>query len=229
MHRIQGENVDTSEGKNLFRTEAPYTTQTPEWANSIQEEIMNIVDEAGLETLFSDNDTRNQLLKALKILFMPVGSIQAFAGNTAPSGYLDCDGSAVSRTTYIDLFNTIGTTWGIGDGTTTFNLPDLRGAFLRGTGSHGSETMADGNPFAGPSLGSYENDQMQGHWHDYIEWETASILGGSTDKIMEDPHGSLPSVNNLIRDPITDGVHGTPRSDDETRPFAAGIKYIIKY
>ena len=77
MHRIEGENVDTTEGKNLFKSEAPYTTQTPDWTNAIQEELMNIIDAAGLETLFSDNDTRNQLLKALKILFMPVGSIQA--------------------------------------------------------------------------------------------------------------------------------------------------------
>ena len=69
MHRIEGENVDTSEGKNLFRTEAPYTVETPEWANSVQEEIMNIIDEAGLETLFSDNDTRDQLLTALQQIF----------------------------------------------------------------------------------------------------------------------------------------------------------------
>lgn len=69
MHRIEGENVDTTEGKNLFKSEAPYTTQTPDWTNAVQEEIMNIIDEAGLETLFSDNDTRDQLLTALNKLY----------------------------------------------------------------------------------------------------------------------------------------------------------------
>ena len=69
MHRIQGENTDNSSGVNLYREEAPYTQMTPEWANSVQEEIMNIIDAAGLETLFADNDTRDQLLTALNKLY----------------------------------------------------------------------------------------------------------------------------------------------------------------
>ena len=56
----------------------------------------------------------------------PVGSISLFAGTTAPNGWLICDGSAVSRTTYADLFAVIGTTYGSGDGSTTFNIPDIR-------------------------------------------------------------------------------------------------------
>lgn len=62
----------------------------------------------------------------------PSGEIIAFAGATLPSGFLFCDGSAVSRTTYASLFAAIGTLWGAGDGTTTFNLPDLRGRTLAG-------------------------------------------------------------------------------------------------
>lgn len=54
----------------------------------------------------------------------PIGSVIAFAGNNAPVGYLMCDGSAVSRETYADLFAVIGTTYGSGDGSTTFNLPN---------------------------------------------------------------------------------------------------------
>lgn len=57
----------------------------------------------------------------------PVGIISLFAGTTAPSGWLICDGSAVSRTTYANLFSVIGTTYGTGDGSTTFNIPDLQG------------------------------------------------------------------------------------------------------
>ena len=56
----------------------------------------------------------------------PPGSIVAFGGSMAPSGWISCDGTAVSRTTYAALFAAIGTAWGTGDGTTTFNLPDLR-------------------------------------------------------------------------------------------------------
>ena len=55
------------------------------------------------------------------------GTIQAFGGSTAPDGWLFCDGSAISRTLYADLFAVIGTTYGSGDGTTTFNLPNFIG------------------------------------------------------------------------------------------------------
>ena len=64
---------------------------------------------------------------------MPIASVCAFASLTAPVGWLKCDGAAVSRTTYADLFAFIGTTYGVGDGSTTFNLPDLVGEFIRGT------------------------------------------------------------------------------------------------
>ena len=63
------------------------------------------------------------------------GIIQMFAGATAPDGWLNCDGSAVSRTTYATLFAAIGTTWGAGDGSTTFNVPDLRGRAPIGSGT----------------------------------------------------------------------------------------------
>jgi len=60
------------------------------------------------------------------------GAVVVFARNTAPTGWLKANGAAVSRTTYADLFAAIGTVFGAGNGTTTFNVPDLRGEFLRG-------------------------------------------------------------------------------------------------
>lgn len=66
---------------------------------------------------------------------VPVGSVFWLAAQTAPEGYLICNGSAVSRTEYADLFAAIGTIFGTGDGTTTFALPNLQAAFIRGAGS----------------------------------------------------------------------------------------------
>ena len=66
---------------------------------------------------------------------MVVGSIFLFAGSTAPTGFLLCDGTAISRTTYSDLFDAIGTTYGTGDGSTTFNLPNLTGKVPIGVSS----------------------------------------------------------------------------------------------
>lgn len=74
----------------------------------------------------------------------PVGSIMPWAGTDPPAGYLMCDGSAVSRTTYADLFTIIGTTYGAGDGSTTFNVPDLRGRVTVGkTSGGGFDNLAE--------------------------------------------------------------------------------------
>lgn len=63
------------------------------------------------------------------------GVVADFAGAAAPSGWLLCDGAAVSRSTYAALFAAIGTAWGVGDGSTTFNVPDLRGRVTVGVGT----------------------------------------------------------------------------------------------
>lgn len=90
--------------------------------------------------------------------FVPAGTVMHFARNTAPPGYLKCNGAAVSRTAYAALFAAIGTTFGAGDGFTTFNVPDLRGEFIRGWDDGRG---VDGNrPF-----GSGQEMQLQSHNH----------------------------------------------------------------
>lgn len=66
---------------------------------------------------------------------VPSGVVTDFAGSAIPSGWLLCDGSAVSRSTYANLFGAIGSTWGAGDGTSTFNVPDLQNKITRGSGA----------------------------------------------------------------------------------------------
>ena len=63
----------------------------------------------------------------------PTGALMPFAGAVIPEGYLLCNGAEVSRTTYANLFSVIGTLWGSGDGSTTFNLPDFNDRFIEGT------------------------------------------------------------------------------------------------
>lgn len=70
--------------------------------------------------------------------FVTSGTIAFFSANSAPTGYVKANGAAVSRSTYAALFSAIGTTFGSGDGSTTFNVPDLRGYFPRGWADNGS-------------------------------------------------------------------------------------------
>lgn len=88
----------------------------------------------------------------------PAGLLGYFARSTAPTGWLKANGAAVSRTAYADLFAAIGTTFGAGDGFNTFNLPDLRGEFLRGwDDARGID--------AGRAFGSQQDDQNRAHSH----------------------------------------------------------------
>jgi phage-related tail fiber protein len=91
---------------------------------------------------------------------LPAGSVIWFAANAAPTGYLKANGATVSRTTYAALFAAIGTTFGAGDGSTTFVLPELRGEFIRG--------WADGRAVdTGRAFGSAQTDDLKSHNHTF--------------------------------------------------------------
>ena len=87
-----------------------------------------------------------------------IGTIKEFAGSSAPTKWLVCNGTAISRTTYSDLFSVIGTTYGAGDGSTTFNIPDFQGRSPKGVGtsSGGTDHVAESI-----TLGLKQNDKMQ--------------------------------------------------------------------
>jgi microcystin-dependent protein len=89
---------------------------------------------------------------------VPSGTVVWFATNTAPSGYLFCNGSAISRLVYNALFSVISTNWGSGDGFSTFNIPDFRGEFIRGW----ADTSAVDS---GRTFGSFQDHQYQTHTH----------------------------------------------------------------
>jgi phage-related tail fiber protein len=99
----------------------------------------------------------------------PAGMVSYFARNTAPTGWMKANGAAISRTTYATLFAAIGTTFGAGDGATTFNVPDLRGEFIRGwDNGRGVDS--------GRTFGSEQSDQNKAHEHD----ANTSNAGGHT-------------------------------------------------
>lgn len=103
------------------------------------------------------------------------GQIIWIAGENAPAGTLKANRAAVSRTTYANLFSAIGTRYGAGNGTTTFNLPDMRGEFPRG--------WDDGRGVdVGRLLGSYQSDELRSHNHLSLGYSGGSLTGiGNTD------------------------------------------------
>ena len=93
-----------------------------------------------LGVVFPDNSQQSAAV------VVPAGALMYYATTNIPSGWLFCDGSAVTRATYASLYSAIGTTYGSGDGSTTFNLPDLRGQFIRSwAGSTSTEAVVTGS------------------------------------------------------------------------------------
>ena len=170
--------------------------------------------------------------------FVPPGVVQPFAGSTAPSGWLLCDGAPVSRPianggtvdTYKALYDVIGLTWGNPSGS-QFNLPDLRGVFVKGAGTTSRSAGKDsaGNFYAG-SLGTYLTDKMQGHRH-YITAANNTIyflVGGAGGSNFA-AGGAISAAYTIGGDPTSDGPDGEPRKGLTTEPQSAGMNYIIKY
>ena len=179
----------------------------------------------------------------------PAGIIQAFAGASVPTGWLECNGAAISRTTYANLFTNIGENWGEGDGSTTFNLPDLRGKFLRGY-DHGegndpdaaTRTAQDTGGNTGDNVGSVQGDAMQritGTFQtrqtsaskDLITtWTGVFSNGGGTSSVTEitDAGGGDQATKNEFDSSTSTSPNTAKTSDYETRPINASVMYIIK-
>lgn len=174
-----------------------------------------------LLAIYSQGDAHHRgiALSALAFLLPPTGSIQAYGGTSAPNGWLMCAGQAVSRTTYAALFAVVGSTFGTGDGTTTFNVPDLRGEFLRGL---------DGGRGVDPSrtLGSAQADAFEAHNHYSMELPGGmhwNGTGGTGPTITGQPlNAAFAAIQNRPA-AITSTDGGT-----ETRPRNVAVNFLIK-
>jgi hypothetical protein len=152
----------------------------------------------------------------------PPGMVSAFPMATCPAGWLETDGSTVSRSTYASLFEVIGTIYGAGNGSTTFKLPDYRGYFLR-SWSHGSGVDPDaasrsnrGDGTTGDNIGTIQGFQLQSHSHNYSSpligaWKGMTHDGGGTAMEWPDPSAGVTY----------------PTGGNETRPKNVNVIYCI--
>ena len=176
----------------------------------------------------------------------PVSMVVSFTISTVPNGWLECDGSAISRVTYKNLYDVLGVTFGNGDTTTTFNLPDLRGCFLRGQ-DNGASVDPDaasrtdrGDGTGGDNVGSkqanatkrpnssYTSNSTGAHQHSTVHsWATGSYSPNSIQAIH--PTSSVAWGNWVFGNSVAHSHSITGGGDNESRPPNVALVWCIKY
>ena len=217
--------TDAGTGHRMHQDTAPVPTLlSAKDVNSVFWSLMQLLIDAGVAGADFDAAvpaSYNRLSLAVQGLSGgAVGQVALFATAAVPNGWLECDGAAVPRTTYATLFARVGVVHGAGDGSTTFNLPDLRGEFVRGW-DHGRGVDA------GRAFGSSQLDALQN-----ITGALVAVNGGvsASGAFAIDGFG-VPHISTGTNgsDPtFTFDASRVARTAAETRPRSKALMYCIK-
>lgn len=155
----------------------------------------------------------------LNMMVVPCGAVLPFAGTSIPSNWLLCDGSAVSRSTYADLFSKIGTTFGSGDGSTTFNLPNLKGKVP--VGLDGTQTEFDTlGETGGAKTHTLVTSEIPSHTH--------GVRGVTTSTGSDTGAYRLTGSNVQFVANITSESEGGGGAHNNLQPYLV-LRFIIRY
>tara|TARA_R100001015_G_C4591646_1_gene147123 strand:+ start:540 stop:1109 length:570 start_codon:yes stop_codon:yes gene_type:complete len=168
--------------------------------------------------------------------YVATGTIVPYTHGTAPTGYLECDGSAVSRSTYATLFTLIGTTYGAGDGSSTFTLPDLKDKVIYGKSSSVSLAATGGS--ADATLVSHTHTATSsvtdpGHFHlaaqgtEFPSYGSTGTDTGPSGQRDGDPHGKTETKTTGISVSTSLSTAGSSATNANLQPYLC-LKFMIK-
>lgn len=164
--------------------------------------------------------TLAKLAAAIAESLIPTSTILAYGGDTAPTGYLLCDGTAVSRTgSTAALFAVVGVAYGVGDGTTTFNVPDFRGRTIIGAGTGSSLTARTRGQTMGTETHTLTEAEMPSHTHG-VKYQTGVASGGG---------GGVSLAQDSVAGTANYATNSTGSSSAHNNMQPSGVaSYIIK-
>lgn len=180
---------------------------------------------SNLQNNVANKDLSNLTADASQRL-VPVGALMMGPVNTM-AGFLLCNGQAVSRTTYANLFAAIGTSFGFGDGSTTFNVPNYRGCFLRGLGGDSAADMYTKQPMGAPDINGTARIGGVGSQPIYIDPVSGALYATQSTNFMSRGENQGPGPTGLgLQASRSNSVYG---SASEIRPVNFAVNYFIKY
>jgi len=199
----------------------------------------------GTDHIKDNSVTAAKLDSAAVSVLMPTASLMPYAGSSAPTGYLLCDGAAISRTTYSSLFGIVGTTYGVGDGSTTFNIPDLRGRVIAGldinTGGFadrlttGSAANINGQALGANNGNPGDTGRGTNGAQEHLLTSAESGLPDHTHKIAQQSNGNFDTgtFNNILTGSslsttgVVGGAQDASSAHNNVQPTII-LNYIIK-
>jgi len=233
---LLGNNVASSNYVTLEPTSSlsvNYTLTLPLAPNSSQ------INPAGVAPLVIDTSGNITPANSYDYL-LPPGMIMPSGRSSTPPGWLFCDGSAYSRTTYSNLFGAIGTAFGNGDGSTTFNVPDFQGVFLRGVAGadtgrdpdYASRIASSSGGNTGNNVGSLQFGQIQTHTHGVNDpshaHATATFYEAAGGTGIQSNSGIQTTTASGTAAAVT-GISIQNTGGNQTNPINIYVNYYIKY
>ena len=219
---LSGTALNLSQGATAQSLSAPLISVTTPTINGVTYTLPAA--HGALNTMLTENGSGTLTWQAPGSLSLPVGMAIIYISSTCPAGFLALNGASVSTSTYANLCGVIGYNSGNGfycnPASANFTLPNTQALFVRGYDVSGSTDT-------GRAFGSYEADQMQGHYHTSLHsgfLDANGTAGGSTVTA-----GNFIVVDGSTGSPVTDGTNGTPRTGKETRPMNIAMQYCVKY
>lgn len=225
LRTVWNANVTYSSGNSVIASDAYlYTSKTN--SNIGNDPIADTVNwEAGINPAYIDGSLMPNIYSN------EPGFIQAFTTSVVPSGFLKANGAAISRTSYAALYAKIGTDYGVGDGSTTFNIPDLRGEFLRGwdDGAGNDPDAAArtdrGDGTVGDNVGTNQAGEYGSHYH---------LSGNSEDSTSQVRYGITTGLSSILgyanaASNFTGAANTSTDGGNESRPRNFNVMLCIKY
>lgn len=217
--------LEIKEQTKVIANEAIDTaTERAETAAQNAETAQALAETAALNALESERNV-TELIQG-NIGDLPIGTIIPFGGSSIPDGYLSCDGSKVSRTTYSKLFQAIGTRWGAGDGSTTFALPNLTGRFIEGHTTAGTYKDAGLPNIKGDLYPLTSDNEAYFHTSSTTSGAFYKISTGSDNTTVQNTGGTYSGFALGFDASKSNAIYG---KSSTVQPKSATVLYIIKY